>query len=41
MPKKVMALLNECPLVPRVLSTCDDTGIASAKTHNRHEIRLD
>ena len=40
MPKEVMALLNECPLVPRALSTCDATGIASAKMYSRQEIRL-
>ena len=41
MPKEVMALLNERPLVPKVLSTCDATGISSAKMYSRQEIRLD
>lgn len=40
MPKEVMALLNELPLVPKVLSTCDATGISSAMTYSRQEIRL-
>jgi len=41
MPKEVMALLNERPLVLKVLSTCDATGILSIKTHSRQESRLD
>jgi len=40
MPKEVMVLLNERPLVSKVLSTCDAPGISSAKTHSRQEIRL-
>ena len=40
MLKPVTTLLSECPLVPRVLNTCDAPGILSIKTHSRQEIRL-